>query len=61
MKDRKILGAERGSLEVGNVPDDKANRASSQHSLSHNMSLYLLTEEKKSPEAEGQRGTNIKQ
>lgn len=37
MKDRKILGVERGSLGVGSPPDDKASRASSQHSLSHNI------------------------
>lgn len=38
LKDRKILGAERGSLEGGGPPDDEGSRASSQHSLSHNMS-----------------------
>lgn len=37
MKDKKILGAERGSLEGGSPPDDRASRAGSQHSLSHNM------------------------
>lgn len=42
LKDRKILGAERGSLEGGSPPDDKARRASSQHSLSHNIAPVFV-------------------
>lgn len=42
LKDRKILGAERGSLEGGSPPDDRASRASSQHSLSHNIVLLFV-------------------
>ena len=46
LKDRKILGAERGSLEGGSPPDDRASRASSQHSLSHNIvPLFVNREE----------------
>lgn len=37
LKDKKILGAERGSLEGGSPADDRASRASSQHTLSHNI------------------------
>jgi len=38
LKDRKTLGAERGSLEGSSAaPDDKPSRASSQQSLSHNI------------------------
>lgn len=43
LKDRKILGADRGSFEGGSPPDDTATRASTQDSLSHNI-IPLLTE-----------------
>lgn len=42
MKERKIRGAERGSLEAGSAPDEKASRASSQHTFSHSIVPLLV-------------------
>ena len=65
LKDRKILGAERGSLGWGTAPDDKARRASSQHSLSHNIvPLFVNSGRRRAQELRdrgGQRGMSIKQ
>lgn len=47
LKDRKILGADWGSMEGGRAPDDKASRASSQHSLSHNIVPLLVNREER--------------
>lgn len=46
LKDRKILGADRGSLGGGSPPDDKASRASNQHSLSHNIVPLFVNRDK---------------
>lgn len=45
LKDRKILGVERGSLGGGSPADDKVSRASSQHSLSHNIVVPSVCEQ----------------
>lgn len=42
LKDRKIRGVDRASLGGGSPADDKASRASSQHSLSHNIVVPLF-------------------
>ena len=49
LKDRKILGAERGSLGPGSAPDDRASRAITQHSLSHNMVPQFFNREEGEP------------
>lgn len=49
LKDRKILGAERGSLEGGSPPDDRASRARSQHSLSHNIVPLFVNRAEEEP------------
>lgn len=51
LKDRKILGADRSSLDGGSAPDDKASRARSQDSLSHNIvPLFVDKREEESAE-----------
>ncbi|TNN83945.1 hypothetical protein EYF80_005816 [Liparis tanakae] len=54
-RDRKTLGAERGSLEGSTAaPDDKPSRASSQQSLSHNIvPLFVNRAEEESRKLRG--------